>query len=485
MKKIGLHFFIFSLIVIFWSLSFYFYSNSPKTANWPKVIVFFSIFLIFELFLFIVALSNKSPKDSKKFLITFFSLWIIILSFLFIKSNASLFPPPVFYFFLLIFIYLAWIFLFFFERILKTSGIENLQSIAVLLIFGFFLVAMTILNVFIPFITGEIKYNWLNLIFPFFLIVFSAFFLFRFSFIATKNVFMELLIGITGLILLILPFLIKDFNLKILSFFALFLFCIFAGYFNKTLSEEVKRRAEIEKLLAEWEKLARTKDQFILSLQHHLRTPLFPIKGHLEMILSGAYGTVENPIIREKIVEIKNLVNNLYLLIERLLEIQELRVDKKILNIEDCQINDLIDGVVEELKPEAEAKGLYLKFEKSPLPIVKLDIKKIREVIWNLVDNAIKYTTRGGVTIKAEIENDKLKVAVSDTGIGMEKEDVDYFLAGKFFERGENAKKLYGPGRGIGLAIAIEFVKAHNGKISAKSDGKNKGTTFWIEIPLK
>jgi signal transduction histidine kinase len=67
----------------------------------------------------------------------------------------------------------------------------------------------------------------------------------------------------------------------------------------------------------------------------------------------------------------------------------------------------------------------------------------------------------------------------------MEKEEIERFLEGKIFERGKEAKKMYGPGRGIGLALAVEFVKAHGGRILAKSEGFGKGSTFWIELPIK
>ena len=115
---------------------------------------------------------------------------------------------------------------------------------------------------------------------------------------------------------------------------------------------------------------------------------------------------------------------------------------------------------------------------------IKLNKTKIREAIWNIVDNAIKYTIRGGVTITPKIEDGKLKIAISDTGIGMEKEMIEHFLKGALFERGIEAKKLYGPGRGIGLSISNEFVKAHGGRIWAESEGWGKGTTFWVELPI-
>ena len=121
----------------------------------------------------------------------------------------------------------------------------------------------------------------------------------------------------------------------------------------------------------------------------------------------------------------------------------------------------------------------------NPLPEIKIDKNKIRTAIWNIVDNAIKYTKEGGVSIASEIKDNKIKISISDNGIGMDKEELNRFLKGKLFERGEEAKKLYGPGRGIGLSLAVEFIKAHNGRIWAESKGRGKGTTFWIEIPVK
>jgi len=136
------------------------------------------------------------------------------------------------------------------------------------------------------------------------------------------------------------------------------------------------------------------------------------------------------------------------------------------------------------------------------LPTVKVDKKRTREALWNLVDNAIKYTVKGGIEIKLKIEDEKsqpsdawtrsrplskerwLKIIVSDTGIGMAQEEIGDFLKGRLFERGGEAKKLYGPGRGIGLTIAVEFIKAQGGRILASSEGLGKGATFSIELPI-
>jgi len=439
-----LHFLIFALIITLWSVSLYFYNNPVlfDVFEWLKITVSLTIIIIFELFYFIIAISNVSLKKFKIPLIisSIFGIAIILALFLndsfAIKSYLMAFHPQSAIFLLLLFIYAALGAAILFEKSLKSSLISHSRAIYTLVGFGVFIIAITVLYVFLPLIAGLREYFWLG---PVFALIFLLFF-------------------------------------------------ILGYYLIKKFQEESAKRKEAEKLVEEWEKLTRAKDQFLLSLQHHLRTPLTPIKGYLEKILEGTYGREENPVIKEKLIEMKKLADTLYSLIESLLDIQELRMGKKVLNLEDCQIENLIEGIIEELKPQAEQKGLYLKYE--PLtrtggrgPKMKLDKKRIGEAIWNLIDNAIKYTNRGGVTIRLKIKDQKLNIGVADTGIGMEKKEIDYFLQGKLFERSEEAKKLYGPGRGIGLSIVIEFIKAHGGKIWAESEGWGKGTTFWIELP--
>ena len=455
--RMKLHFLIFFIIIILWSVSLYFYNNPVLLSGqeWLKITVSLTIIAIFELFCFIIVISNISLKKFKIPLIISSVLGIVVILTLFvndalmIKSYLMAFPPHSAIFLLLLFIYGGLAAAILFEKSLKTSvtraavkgeevdlsssPVSHLRAVYILVGFGMFIIAATVLYVFLPLISGQKEYFWLGPVFA-----------------------------------------------------LLFLLSSIIGYY---LTKEFQKRKEVESLVEEWEKLAQAKDQFLLSLQHHLRTPLIPIKGYLEKILDGTYGREENPVIKEKLTEMKKSADTLYSLMESLLDIQELRTGKKALNLEDCQIGNLINGIIEELKPQAEQKGLYLKYEPPTnsgggLPAVKLDKKRIRETVWNLVDNAIKYTIRGGVIIISKTEDKKLKIAVSDTGIGMEKEEIDYFLQGKLFERGREAQKLYGPGRGIGLSIVVEFIKAHDGKIWAESKGQGKGTTFWVELPI-
>jgi signal transduction histidine kinase len=428
--------------------------------------------------LLIFSLSEVSFKTIKKFFIGWTILTFLIISVFYFKAlSPSLILISSFFL-----IFLFWLLSFFIGSYFKIF--ENVRALYSLILVGIFLILNGFFYFFLP---GNFLKKEHLLMGPI-----SSLFLIFFEGLTTSIPFLEVRIFLNEILMLaifgtlfFLIFSISESYLQILAIAIFFLFLIFSLYFMKILFEESKRRREMERILKEERELAEAKDQFILAIQHHLRTPLGPVKGYLERILEGTYGREENPMIREKLSEIKKLVDGLYSLVETLLDIQELKLKKEKLNLEDCQIENLIESVVEELLPFAQEKGLYLNYEKVKLPTIKVDKKRIREAIWNLVDNAIKYTRSGGVKISTKIENGKLKIVVSDTGIGMEKEEIEKFLEGKIFERGKEAKKMYGPGKGIGLALAVEFVKAHGGKILAKSEGFGKGSIFWIELPIK
>jgi signal transduction histidine kinase len=113
-----------------------------------------------------------------------------------------------------------------------------------------------------------------------------------------------------------------------------------------------------------------------------------------------------------------------------------------------------------------------------------IDQIKMKTAIYNIVDNGLKYTEKGGVTIKLQIVNGKLQIAVKDTGIGITKEEIEGLFE-RTFERGKEAEKLWGLGRGIGLYLGKHIIEAHEGKIWVESEGEGKGSTFYIELPIE
>lgn len=168
------------------------------------------------------------------------------------------------------------------------------------------------------------------------------------------------------------------------------------------------------------------------------------------------------------------------------MDISQLQVGSQILSPQEAQIEDLISEIIQELKPEADKKHIYLEIEKptEPLPKVNIDRAKVKAALFSVIDNGIKYTPSGGVKIRFKTVDSKIEIIIEDTGIGMTQEDIAALFT-KFFSRGKEAKKVYATGRGIGLYIAEQIIKAHQGRVWAESQGKGKGSTFYIELPIK
>ncbi|MEA3273411.1 MAG: HAMP domain-containing sensor histidine kinase [Patescibacteria group bacterium] len=226
------------------------------------------------------------------------------------------------------------------------------------------------------------------------------------------------------------------------------------------------------------------KSEFISIASHQLRTPLTSIKGFTSLLTEGAYGKLSH---EKKEVLDKIYVSNerLITLVDNLLNIARIERGKMEYDFQKIDVRDLVGNIVKVMRIQAKSKKLFLKLEnkiKSEL-LIEVDRNKITEAIGNLVDNSIKYTEEGGITITLEKKSRFIKVAVSDTGIGIELDEVPKLF--EKFSRGKEIHKLYTEGTGLGLFITKKIVEAHNGKVSVKSSGKEKGSTFFIELPIK
>lgn len=254
--------------------------------------------------------------------------------------------------------------------------------------------------------------------------------------------------------------------------------------FSQKLEKEVENRTkELQSAYEELKKLDKAKSEFLSIASHQLRTPLTAVKGYISMILEKSYGQVPEKI--EKPLQNVSISNErLIKLVNDLLSISRIEAGRIEMNFESQRIEELIASVTEELKNVAKEKNLYLKFEKPKLalPLILIDKEKLRQVILNLIDNAIRYTQKGGITIKAKIEETVLRIEVSDTGAGMTDEELSKMF--ESFSRGTAGARLYTEGAGLGLYIARKFVEMHRGRIWAESKGKKQGSVFFVELPV-
>jgi CheY-like chemotaxis protein/anti-sigma regulatory factor (Ser/Thr protein kinase) len=151
--------------------------------------------------------------------------------------------------------------------------------------------------------------------------------------------------------------------------------------------------------------------------------------------------------------------------------------------METVDVRELIRGVVDSMSPTATARALYLQLASMPPVAVRGDIRRLEQVFFNLVDNALKFTPDGGrVSLDVRIIDGLVEVQVTDTGVGIEPE----FLPNVFerFRQADSTISRPRGGLGLGLSIAKQLVEAHNGSVSASSAGKGSGATFTVRLPI-
>lgn len=231
---------------------------------------------------------------------------------------------------------------------------------------------------------------------------------------------------------------------------------------------------------------ARTaKVQFVTNVSHELRTPLNMIIGFSEMMLDNpdAYGQGLPPALLADLTIIRRNAGHLSDLIDDVLDLSQIEADQMALMREYASLPDLIQASSEAVRPLFNSKHLYLHIEiEGDLPPVFCDRTRIREVLLNLLSNAGRFTERGGVTIRARSEPGALTVGVSDTGPGIQSDQLGKLFQ-PFQQLDNSIRRRYG-GTGLGLNISRRFIEMHGGKIWVESQ-PGVGTTFWFQLPLK
>ena len=228
---------------------------------------------------------------------------------------------------------------------------------------------------------------------------------------------------------------------------------------------------------------ARMKTDFVSSVSHELRTPLASIRAYLEMLVDGE---VEDEETRKSFYEImQNETYRLSNLVDNILNIS--RIEAGVVKVSKGKVS--LTGVVKEtrqvLKPQAEASGLELVDELSPVFFhVRADREMMRQAIFNLVSNSLKYTPQGGtVTVRLRVDEGEREVTteIADSGVGIDAESLPHIFD-KFY-RVPGSKKM-AKGTGLGLALVKEIVETiHDGRLSVKSS-PGEGSTFAFSLPL-
>ncbi len=252
---------------------------------------------------------------------------------------------------------------------------------------------------------------------------------------------------------------------------------------NYTANDEIGDLSKnLNKMAESLNMLEQTRNSFLANVSHELRTPLTIIKG-FAMTMQG------DSTLSEENIHYVNTINKeadrLTRLVNELLELSRLRTGRFSLKLSKNSVKDLIDSVVFQMTPKSKEAGCRIIVEEpEKQENIYMDPDKMKEVLINLIDNALKYSITAGKECKVKIRyyftEEEVDISVTDTGPGVSETEASQLFE-RFFRGGSRNHKA--DGVGLGLAIAKEIVEAHRGKITVESPGSGKGCIFTIKIP--
>ena len=242
--------------------------------------------------------------------------------------------------------------------------------------------------------------------------------------------------------------------------------------------------AEVKDKNAALERLNHLKSQFLATVTHELRTPLHSIISYGALLLEGF---VEGGLTAEQEEHIQFMVRraeDLSSLVDDMLDLSKIEADRLEVKVEPMALEPSLMEVVNQLKPMANNKGLRLTLEMDDaLPLVLADSQRLRQVVINMVSNALKFTEKGGITIQCSLleRYDMLRIAVSDTGIGISPAALDYIF--EAFRQADGSTTRRFGGTGLGLTIARKLIELQGGEVFVEST-VGRGSTFSFTLPV-
>ncbi|MFC1647273.1 ATP-binding protein [Patescibacteria group bacterium] len=250
---------------------------------------------------------------------------------------------------------------------------------------------------------------------------------------------------------------------------------------QNTTKKLVETNNQYKSINQQLQNLGSLKDEFVTMASHELRTPMTAIRGSLSTILEGYAGDISSEV-REFLVAAYNENDRLIRLVNNLLNISRIESGHFEFETGPVNINEVIADVTTNLNSAAIEKNLTLNFiPNSGIPVINSDGDKIHEVLNNIIGNAIKYTHKGGITVKLDRKDGMIVISIADTGSGIAKEDQD-LLFRKFSQIHGNYARTTG-GTGLGLYISKKIIEGLKGKIWLDSV-IGKGSKFYFSLPI-
>src|SRR4051812_27702676 len=253
---------------------------------------------------------------------------------------------------------------------------------------------------------------------------------------------------------------------------------------REATAELVRRNELLQRPHLQLEQASQLKSQFLANMSHEFRTPLNAILGYTSMLLQGVSGEMTPPQ-KNKLQRLDSNARHLLSIINDILDISRIEAGKMPLHLEEFELDALISELLAEVEPLIQKARLQAVFDvPEPDPLVHSDRQKVKQIVLNLLTNAIKFTPQGQVKVRVQSSEDgrELRIAVEDTGIGIAPEDHDKVFE-DFRQADSSVTREYG-GAGLGLAICRRLAKMLDGRIELQST-RGRGAVFTLVIPRR
>jgi len=255
----------------------------------------------------------------------------------------------------------------------------------------------------------------------------------------------------------------------------------------RNIDREKRGELELTQAKEAAEAANRAKSEFLANMSHELRTPLNAINGFSDIMVQQLFGPLGDKRYQEYAQDILSSGQHLLALINDILDMAKIEAGKLNLKFEPVRLEEVVEDAVRLMRNRAEAAGVELVAETPPMPEMDADYRSLKQVLLNLVSNAVKFTPRGGkVTVGSRLEiggqGERVKVWVKDTGIGISAEDIQRLA--KPFEQIESQLSKSQQGTGLGLALTKSLLQMHGGELEIQSE-PGVGTTVGFTLPLR
>jgi signal transduction histidine kinase len=502
--------FIFSVLGWVVGVLFFRILSNEELLITTRFIYFIATLIPFFIILFTQTFPKRDLGFSRKKTIIFLIFPVIFLiltlipgavinQVLITEEYRTIIFGPLYYFY---FIYIITYFLIGISLIVKRylilKGIERSQiEIIFLSIFISSFVGMTT-NLIMP-VFNNFSLFWVGPFFSGYMVLTITYAIIKYGLFEIKVITTEFITLSTWILMFVKIILDKNNSDRAFDLIILLLLIISGIYVIRNVIKEISLREKDDKLVSDMTDLNQTlektnvklkdldqkKSEFMSLATHQLRAPLTAMRGYYSMIQDGTFGKIDNPEIEDVINKISRSTTDLTMIVEDYLNISRIEQGRMQYNFVSIDIADIVNDVIKEVSPTVHHAGLTLNlnYDTSQKYIVSVDQGKIKQVIFNIIDNSIKYTPKGSINVSiTKTTNKKVLISIKDTGVGIKSGVIPQLF--KKFTRAPDASDTNILGTGLGLYVADQILKAHDGHTWAQSEGQDKGSQFYIELGL-